>query len=316
MKFDKTDKKLISYLYYHYREPLTKIGKACRLSREQVEYRIRKYENGGLIRKYVTIFNYSLLGYNEFVIILLKINKEKELIRHELENMKNVISCGEVISKYDLYVNSIFKDKDEFENVFYSFLETHKESIEKFSLISLTDGMLYPLKYFGEKNSEKNYSLVSQNKEVKISEKDMKILKALEKNGRARIIDIAKQTGISSELIVYKMKELYKNKVILGTRLQLGMEKHEFYFGILMFKLKNLDKGSKEKIKELCKNHPYINSLGFGIGEYNCFIQFFYRDEKGFRNSLKKIKKELSSGIQDYELFLIEEENDVKTLPF
>ncbi|OGJ22102.1 hypothetical protein A3K73_07470 [Candidatus Pacearchaeota archaeon RBG_13_36_9] len=316
MEFDKTDEKLISYLYHHYREPLTKIGKACRLSRDQVEYRIRKYENEGLIRKYITIFNYDLLGYHEFVVVFLKISREKEAIKKELENMKNVISTGEVISKYDLYVNSVFKNKNEFEEIFYSFLEKHKENIEKFSVIALTDAELYPLKYFGEKNSEKNYPLVSPNKEVKISEKDMNLLRALEKNGRARIIDISKQTDISSELIVYKIKELYKNKIILGTRLLLGMEKHGFYFGVLLFKLKNLGKKSKEKIKNLCKNHPYINSLGFGIGEYNCFIQLFYRNEEEFRKSLREIKKELSSGIQDYELLLIEEENDVKTLPF
>src|SRR4030042_3648642 len=212
MEFDKTDEKLISYLYHHYREPLTKIGKACRLSRDQVEYRIRKYENEGLIRKYITIFNYDLLGYHEIVVVFLKISREKEAIKKELENMKNVISTGEVISKYDLYVNSVFKNKNEFEEIFYSFLEKHKENIEKFSVIALTDAELYPLKYFGEKNSEKNYPLVSPNKEVKISEKDMNLLRALEKNGRARIIDISKQTDISSELIVYKIKELYKNK--------------------------------------------------------------------------------------------------------
>ncbi len=316
MKFDKIDEKLISYLYHHYRESLAEIGKACRLSRERVEYRIRKYENEGLIRKYVTIFNYDALGYHEFVVVLLKINKEKELIRNELENMKNVISCGEVLSKYDLYINCIFKNKNEFENIFYSFIEKHKEEIENFSVFMLTDAELYPLKYFGEKNHEKNYPVVSSNKENKISEKDMKILKVLEENGRARIIDISRQTGISSELILYKMRELYKNKIILGTRLLLGMEKHGFYFGVLKLKLKNLNRNSKEKIMNFCKNHPYINSLGFGIGDYNCFIQLFYRNEDEFRKSLREIKKELSSNTQEYELLLIEEENDVKTLPF
>ena len=92
-KFDKIDKKLISYLYHNYREPLTKIAKALNISRDQVEYRLKKYEQQGLIKKYATIFNYKLLGYNEFIIILLKLNaskEQKQTIRKEFQKNKNV----------------------------------------------------------------------------------------------------------------------------------------------------------------------------------------------------------------------------------
>jgi len=314
MKFDAIDKKLISYLYHHYREPLTKIGKACRLSREQVEYRVKKYESEGLIKKYLTVFNYDLLGYHEVVIVWLK-TSQKESIRKQLESMKNVISVGEFLSDYDFFVNFIFKDKNEFESVFYSFLEKNKESINDFSIFSTTEVYLYPLKFFGESTPARDYELVSPNKDLKLGKKDIEIIKILEVNGREKIVEISKKTGLSSELIVYKIKQLHKNKVILGNRLLLGMEEHDFYFAAMKLKLRNLDPDLRNKIKNFCKNHPNISNLLFGIGEYNCLIQSFYQTEEDLRKTLRDINEKLKTNIINSELLLIENEGRVKTLP-
>ena len=120
-KFDKTDKRMISYLYHHHREPLTKIAKACKISRDQVEYRLKKYEQKGLIKKYATIFNYESLGYNEFIVVWIKLNSSKEQkkqIRGELKENKNVITYIDVVGKYDLAIDLIYKNKDEFQRDF------------------------------------------------------------------------------------------------------------------------------------------------------------------------------------------------------
>ncbi|GAI02419.1 unnamed protein product, partial [marine sediment metagenome] len=117
-KLDKIDKKLISYLYHNYREPLTKIAKACKISRDQVEYRLEKYKNQGLIKKYATIFNYSLLGYNEFVVVWIKLNcsqEKKNFIKRELEEYRSCVTVLDVIGKFDLVIDFIFKDKFDFQ---------------------------------------------------------------------------------------------------------------------------------------------------------------------------------------------------------
>lgn len=315
MKFDKIDKKLISYLYHHYREPLTKIGKACRLSRDQVEYRLRKYESEGLIKKYMTVFNYDLLGYHEVAIVWIKTN-QKEFIMKKLESMKNVISVGEFLSSYDLFINIIFKDKNEFESVFYSFLEKNKESIQDFLIFSTTEVHLYPLKFFGKSSTTKDYESVAPNKNLKVGKKDIEIMKILESNGREKIVEISKKTGLSSELIIHKIKKLHKNKIILGNRLLLGMEKHGFYFAVMKLKLKNLDSSFRDKIKNFCKKHPNISNLVFGIGEYNCLIQPFYQTEEDLRKTLRDINEKLKAEIISSELLLIENEGRLKTLPF
>ena len=316
MKLDKKDEKLISYLYHHYREPLTKIAKACRISRDQAEYRLKKYEKEELIKKYLTIFNYNILGYREFIVIWLKLKgKNKEEIKKELESMKNVISVGDVLSQYDLFVNLIFKNKEEFEKMFYTFIEKYKEDVDYYSVFITTSAEFFPLKVFGVFDAEKTYSIVKPSKQIELKEKDLGILKALEKNGRVRVIDIAKQTGLSSEIIVYKLRQYHKNKLIVGTRIQFDMEKLNFYFGVLKIRLKNKTEKVEEKIRTFCKNHKNINALSFGISEYNCLIQIFYQKEKEFRKTIKDINKTLGREMEKSELLLIEKEGRVKTFP-
>jgi len=317
MKLDALDKKLISYLYHHYREPLTKIAKQFKVSRDQIEYRLRKYEKEGLIKKYLTIFNYPLLGYREFIVAWLKTTGENRgAIKREFEAMKNVISVGEVIGDYDLFVDFVFRDKYEFESVFYSFLEKNKASILAHSMFITTYAGFFPLKTFGAFNAEKTYGMVNPASQAELSEKDLSILKLLEKNGRTRIIDIAKKTGISSELIVYKLKQLYKNKVILGTRIQLDMEKLGFYFGVLKIKLRNQTENLKKKIEFFCERHAHVNALSFGISDTDCLVQVLYQEENEFRQAIRDFNRAFEKEIEQIQILLIENEGKVKTLPY
>ena len=104
MKLDKVDKKLLSYLYHNYREPLTRIAKACRISRDQVEYRLKKYEEKNIIKNYFTIFNFKAFNYNYFVVLFSKDKKE----------IKNIVSFGNIVGKYNYFFNVLFKNLNEF----------------------------------------------------------------------------------------------------------------------------------------------------------------------------------------------------------
>lgn len=315
-KLNTADKKLLSYLYHNYREPLTKIAKACRISRDQVEYRIKKYEKQRIIKKYLTIFNYPSLGYNEFIVVWLKIKNNKEIIKKELESMKNVLSAGDCLANYDLFVNFIFKNKEEFEEIFYSFIKKNRQDIEDFYIYPVSYAEFYPLKSLGNSYREINYSLVESKEPINLNKKDIEILKILEKNGRERIIDIAKKTNLSGELALYKIKQLYKKKIILGSKMTIDMEKLGFYFGVLGIKIKNIDKEAKNKIIDFCKNHKYVNALSFGMADYNCLIQIFYQKEEELRKTLIDIKKNLGKQIEKSQLLLIENEGEVKTFVY
>lgn len=317
-KFDATDKKLISHLYHNYREPLTAIAKACRISRDQAEYRLKKLESPGILKKYATIFNYSALGFEEFVVVWLRLNctkEQKNSVREELKKNKNILTYFDVLGDFDLGFDCIYKNKHEFQKEFGEFLNKHKNIIKSHSTFITTSFSFFPLKEFDIKQNEKEFSLGDLKEKTKLDEKDIKILKELDKNGRAKIINIAKSINISAEMVLYKLKNLYKNKIVLGSRIIFDMEKMNYFFGNLKLNLKHLSEKTKQEISEFCKNHKFINALSFGIGEYNCLVQFFFSEEKQFRDSLKEFLEKFGNEINSSDIILIENEGEIKTLP-
>ncbi len=315
IKLGKIDRRLLSYIYHNYREPLTKIAKACKISRDQVEYRLDKYEREGLIKKYVVIFNYSALGYNEFTIVWFRLRNNKQAVKKQLETLKNVVSVGEVLPNYDLYANFICKDKTEFEQVLSKFLKENDENIQSYEILIATYTEFFPLKIFGNLKAE-SYIAVKRSEPDRISEKDLKFLRIIEENGRRKIVEIANKSKLSAELALYKIRNLYKKKVILGNRVQFDMENLGFYFAVVRIKLKSLTDSTKEKLLTFSKSHRNINALVFGISDYNCMIQLFYQTDNELRKTVQDIRTRLKEDIIKEDLLLIENESRAKTLPY
>ena len=88
-KLKPTDMNLLAYLYQHNRESLSKIAKAIKLSREQVDYRLKNYEASGIIKGYLPVVNYSKLGYHNLAILFIKIWVEFYLV-----NCRNYFCFG------------------------------------------------------------------------------------------------------------------------------------------------------------------------------------------------------------------------------
>ncbi|MFA6023333.1 MAG: Lrp/AsnC family transcriptional regulator [Candidatus Pacearchaeota archaeon] len=319
MDLKETDYKLLSYLYHDYNEPLSKIAKATKLSRDQVEYRINKYLEEGLIRKFFPVFDWSKLGYNILAILFLKFEKPKmaEDFSKNLVKDKNCMSYGKVYGEYDLYLNCIFKDEKDFNEFVSKLFENETNFITNHIIIKPQFTELYPLKFFNHLNKE-DYLISSESeKETKLDKVDLKILEILSENGRARLIDIAIKSRISSELALYRLKRLKKEKVILGNRIQFNMSKLGYFFTIILINFRNFSEKNKDKIKSFVKTSKNTNSLIFNLHKPNCIIQLFHKDEKEIRESIEKIKELFKEDSIEINVLQIgEDEKEIRPLPF
>jgi len=79
-KLDVKDKKILYELDLDARQTFSEIGKKVRLSKEVVNYRIRRLEKTGIIKGYYTLINMSKLGYitNRFFIKFRNNSPEEE----------------------------------------------------------------------------------------------------------------------------------------------------------------------------------------------------------------------------------------------
>ena len=212
MELKESDKKLLACLDYMDRSSVSKIAKASRLTRKQVEYKLKKYLKEGIIKKFMTSVDYSKFGYANFVVLLAKFDKSSNLgwIKEKLNEDKNCISFGEIIGKYDLFINLIFKDDLEMDNYLNKIIANEKNPVLDYYVLRPYLIEKYPRKFlWSEIKKEKKILIQGSNSSPrKLDKIETEILKILEKNGRERIIDVAKKLNISSELALYKIRKL------------------------------------------------------------------------------------------------------------
>ena len=319
MNLKETDYKLLSYLYHNYNEPLSKVARATKLSRDQVEYRINKYLKEGLIRKFCPIFNWKKLGYDILATLLLKFEKPKmvEDFSKNLITDQNCISYGKVYGKYDLYLNCIFKDEKEINYFISTLFENENNFVTDYIIIRPQFVELYPLKWFN--HNKEDYLIYSpeDKKEIKLDKTNLKILKILSEDGRTRLIDIAIKSSISSELALYRLKKLKKEKVILGNRIQFDMSKLGYFFTLILIDFRNFSEKNKDKIKSFVKSSKSINSLIFNLHKPNCIIQIFHKEEEEIRECIEKIKTLFKEDSIEINVLQIgEDEEKIRPLPF
>ena len=71
IKLDKKDKKILSILSKNSRLPLTRVRKEVMLSRDGIDYRIKRLVDKNVILKFSPLINYRSLGYYDFHVFII-----------------------------------------------------------------------------------------------------------------------------------------------------------------------------------------------------------------------------------------------------
>src|SRR3989344_988806 len=319
INFKPTDKKLLAHLYHNSRENASKIAKQLHLSREQVSYRINKFESQKIIKGYIPLVNYSRLGYHIITLILFKFNKQSstEKFKEKIRGSKNRITTVEILSRYDLGALFVFKNEKERNEYISEILNKNSSEISKYQIIEPYFSEFYPLKFLNNKQSQPLIFQEYKLDEYKLDEKERKILSVLNKNANARIIDISKATNISAELVVYKLKKLKKEKVLITSKAYFDMEKVGYFYSIVLINFNNLSKANQNKMREFAKSSLYVDSLMFMMGEPNCYIQIFHKNVSDIHNTLKNLKETFSDDSLIFDILPLKNEGEsINSIPF
>lgn len=308
---DKIDQKLLNHLYHNNRETHSAIAKHTGLTREQVDYRIKKYLREGLIRKFATLYNYKKLGYDCYVNVFLKFKDQRSKELFTKKPSINLLSWGRCYAKYDIYANYVFENKKKLQEYMKNL--SKEFAIQEFMILEPTHVSLFPLKFL--KNTEEELSVISDDSIVKVGEDEKKILIMLEKDARTKIVDIANGLNISGELALYKVRKLLKEKIIIGSRIQFDMQKLGYYFTLLFIEA-DISESTAKKFSMFCKESKNINSLIMQLDKPNYFIQLFHQSEKELRKTIDDLKELLNNELHIEVIPIGEDEVLINTLPF
>lgn len=204
-KLDNVNEKLLWVLLTDARAPLSKLAKKFKMSKIAISKRISSLEKNNVVTGYTCFVDFQKLGFNGYQLgIKTKTTvKGEDKIFFELlkdRGLSQILKLSR--GKWDFLIR-IYCRKDEIKDVAEKISQI--KGIEKIELFNIEEIHI---------NAQKGIKNTS-NSEVKIDKLDLEILHLLSRNGRIKILDIAKKFNKNAVTIKNRIRELERKELIL-----------------------------------------------------------------------------------------------------
>ena len=297
VKIDLKDKKILYQLDLNCRQSNNQIGKKVGLSKEVVNYRIKRMQENGIIRCFWTSINSLKLGYYAFRIYInfLDVSPDiKNEIINYLKNYKNVWTLQSAKGPVDLSAVIWADDVYDF-NLFWNItLDKYGNYFENYSVSILTKvnclkrSFLIKNKY--DTTDRNFYTISCEGEPVKIDKLDYQLLNEIADNARIPLLNLSEKLKSSSQTINYRIKNLIKKEIILAFRVEIDISQLEFQSCMIDIYLKDHTKGNR--IKEYLKGNPNVgNIMDMAIGWCDINFELLVKDF----NSLTRVIDDIDS---------------------
>ncbi|MCD4759261.1 Lrp/AsnC family transcriptional regulator [archaeon] len=305
-KLDLLDKKILYELELNSRQPLTILSKKLKKSRNVIEYRIKRLQEEGIIENFVTLLDAGKLGLMIWNVYLefqnLTKTKEKDIINY-LKKNKKVWWVAQTTGKWNLIYSIFVKDVKEFYSTVNEFNSKFGNYILNQSLAAHVDVDVMTRGYFLGRRSE-SFKWYVKGVE-KIDEIDKKILKELSTNARISSIDLASKLNTTPRIVIYRIKELQKKKIIAKFRTQLNVKKMGYGFYKVILYLKNLSKESDHTLLEYCKQLGNVFHYERKIGPWMLELEMDCESYEKLNEIMKNMKEKFPDYIKSYNMLLV-----------
>jgi len=143
---------------------------------------------------------------------------------------------------------------------------------------------------------------MNTNDVIKLDLKDRKIIRELDMNARISLNVLAKKVGVSHQIAHYKIEQLKRKGVILGTItiFDSAVVGQRWYRVILT--LQKIQKLKKAELIEYLKKHPNLLWVGEVGGNWDLVINFVAFDQYEFNKLFERFLEKWGEYIQKYEL--------------
>jgi Lrp/AsnC family leucine-responsive transcriptional regulator len=304
LELSRKDRTILYELDLNSRQPYSKLAKKLGMGKDALIARIKKLQEKGFIRGFITMINPNKFGLMScrFLVTLQNTTPqiEKEIDTY-LINTKQTPWIVRVEGNWNYEIWYLCESVNE-ANVFWEkFERKYGNYIEKMKF-----SIWMSVKYFGRaylldnKLSEIKEQLASGPQKLKISKIDYEILRLLVYNARIPIFEISQRLGISTKTVTKHIKRLEKEGVIVGYRLGFGLDKLGIQYFNIHLNLQNMDKKKEKEFQEYIYTHPnviYDNVILGGEG-FALSVQTFSHGD--LRKLIQDLKKRFGRYIRKY----------------
>lgn len=268
-KLDQKDKRILYELDINSRQSFSKIAKSVGLSKDSVAYRIKKLQKEGIIKNFRALVNplqlHKIYGRGHIKFVGIENHRKAQFIDH-LKSLKEIVYIASVYDKFDLIyliftdtIEEIYNISKEISYTFGNYL-----AVADISLGYLFEGYCHSAIHGVNDRNPVVFSYPTT--PLSIDETDMILLKSLAKDSRISVITLSRLAKITPSNVVYRIKKLEKNKMIVAYLTDFDYEKLGLqHFRVTLF-LHNNSKETEKQIKSFIQQNPNVIFITEPIG--------------------------------------------------
>ena len=320
MSLDKIDFRILYHLDYNARISLTELSKKAGISKQNLNYRLKKLIKDKVLLGFMSVIDIHHLGYLTYRVYFRFKNvdeqKEKEIISY-FKSHNQVLWLASTSGSWDLEAVFTARNFIHFNNIFKAIKEDLGKYFSKYNTSSSVFNYHFKRDYLLNKKREefapKYYGF--EPKQEKLDMLDIDILIQLSENCRQNNQEIAKKLGVTYHTIKNRIKIMEKKKIIQSHRILINLEKISRKFFKALIKLNNPGKEDEKKLYSFCSQYSYVAYLVEVLGEWQLEVETEVENQEEFTELLRKIRNRFPELILDYEVLQVIKEHKLNYIP-
>jgi len=301
------DQKLIYYLDFEARMPLSVLAKKLALSKQVAKYRLDLLEKKKIIQGFYADINSSKLGLAIYLVYLkfhhLSPEKEKEFINH-LSQQTSVGVNASLNGKWDFCVGIWAESVIHFKNYYHIIMKDYDKYIQSKTIMIETDFYYFKPRQIWDKFEQKQITMSESLDHYSLDDKDKFIVKSLSKNARISLVDLAQKIKLTPNAIKERIKRLEKQKVILGYRVMINYPELGFLHYRIFMHLENLTEEKDKSLIGFIKLQKEVVSITKTIGYCELEFRAIVKSVAEYYELMERLRKQFPDLIKEYESIL------------
>jgi|GEM_PF-871788 len=317
VEIDTIDRNILYCLFIDARQSYQTIGKKVNLHRNNVKYRVDNLIKKGIITKFYPVINTFNLGYNVIRVYIKLQEADKDLRSSLLKYLcddPNTWYIDTISGNYDISIALWVRNMNHFHVFWDELLRRYRQNIQHHTVALFLSIFYYkPFWLYNHQNhiqSKKSsihldnsivFDVSESGKRLKIDEESHKILELLTKNSRIPSSEIAREIGISSQKVVYRIKQMKETGIIEGFTIDIDFSKINLMCTKANINL--IDYSKRGNIVNYLKNEKHLHYISKQAGFVDLEVGFIIQNFNEFMRIMDDLEYNFPHTIKNYNYF-------------
>lgn len=306
------DKRILRELFLNARVPLSVIAKKVRLSKEVVNYRVKRMIDLGILVGFNTVLDVQKIGWQMFFCYIryrsISTQQEAELLGY-LSRHAHVAQVIQSLGTYDALIKLFAKDLIQATEIIKDIEQRYADAIENTIIDMIVDETAVPFSFmYGELPSESMRFIASKTVAFEhhvLDHHDKQLLRIIAKNARITIADISQQTKIPRDTVKYHLTKLEKQGIIIKYRPDVLPQKLGYNWYFIMLKLGKLNGAQHKHLMSFLTTHSNVTYVYQTIGISDLHIEIRAKTTEELHAILMEIRGILKEGLKHHESLIV-----------